>query len=126
MRIGEKNAATLYFLFRVIIGVVFLLHGIQKVPGIMAGTMPALMIAAGIIEIVAGAFLVIGLWVRPVAIVAAIEMAYAFLVVHVYADGAWIFNPLANKGEPALLFFAAFLALIAHGAGKWGIDKKGK
>ncbi|MEN9626740.1 MAG: hypothetical protein RL557_1068 [archaeon] len=125
MKVSPKNAETMYVVFRVIVGLTFLLHGIMKIPGLRAGTteIMSLMALAALIEVVGGAFLIIGLWVKPTATIAAIEMAYAFLVVHVYGN-AWNFNPLANKGEPALLFFAAFLVLIAYGAGKWAIDKK--
>lgn len=111
----EKKGDYLYVVFRVIIGLLFLLHGIAKI-----GTeVLTLMGLAMIIEIVAGVFLILGFFTRTVAAIAALEMAYAFLFVHV-ASGGW--NPLANKGETALLFFVAFLAIAAFGARRWAID----
>lgn len=120
----DKNASTFYFVFRVLIGLAFLLHGIMKWPGILEGTtsIASLMGLAAIIETVGGAFLIIGLFVRPTAVITALEMLYAFFFIHVAGNGT--LHPLVNKGEPAMLFFAAFLVLMAYGAGKWGVDKQ--
>ena len=107
----EKNSGYFYVLFRVIIGLVFLLHGVMKIPMLSSF---GLMTLAGVIELVGGALLILGLFVRPVALVAAIEMVFAYFMAH--AGNGW--NPLVNKGEPAVLFFAAFLVLIAYGHGK--------
>jgi putative oxidoreductase len=120
----EKNSSTFYFVFRVLIGIGFLLHGIMKLPGILDGSTSilSLMGLAGIIEVVGGAFLIVGLFVRPVAVISAIEMLVAFFYMHVASNGT--LNPLANRGEAAMLYFAAFLVLMGYGAGKWAIDKK--
>lgn len=118
----EKNAQNLYVAFRLIVGILFLMHGIQKLPGIMSGSLGTLFVLAGLIELVAGTFLIVGLYVRPVALISAVEMLVAFFYIHVMNNGT--LNPLVNKGEPALLFFAAFLVLIGFGAGKWSLDKK--
>lgn len=114
----EKNGDYFYVAFRVIIGLVFLLHGVGKVG---SASLMSLMGLAMIIEVVGGAFLIIGLFTRTVAVIAALEMAYAFLFVHVANSGI---NPLANKGEPALLFFAAFLAIAAFGARRLALDRR--
>jgi|SRR3989338_3663053 len=121
-RFAEKNGDYLYFAFRVVIGLVFFLHGWMKVSAIMGGKMQliSLMGLAAVIETVGGLFLIIGFLVRPVALISAIEMVFAWFMAH--APQGW--NPLANKGEPALLFFAAFLALVALGARKWAIDRR--
>jgi len=120
-KFAEKNSEYFLFVFRVIVGFTFLLHGLMKIPGILNGTTGIinLMFWAGIIEVFGGALIIVGLLTRYVAVITAIEMLYAFVFVH-SANGIW--NPLANKGEPALLFFAAFLALIALGARKWSVD----
>lgn len=131
----EKNGDSLYVIFRVLVGLGFLLHGLQKVPGVMEGktSIFGLMALAMLIEVIAGAFTVLGLWVRPLAVIAALEMAYAFLFVHVKLQGLWLadvavksFNPLVNGGEAAMLYFAAFLVLATFGARKWSIDKGSK
>jgi putative oxidoreductase len=122
----EKNSDGLYFVFRVLIGVGFLLHGLMKWPGIFSGAMPivGLMGLAAVIETVGGVLLIIGLWVRPTAVISAIEMLYAFVVAHTIGKGT--INPLQNGGEAAMLYFAAFLVLMGMGARKWGIDKKSR
>ena len=124
MKFLEKNSDNFYFVFRVLIGIGFLLHGIMKMPGIFGGTTSVFSLVglAGIIETVGGAFLIIGLFVRTTAVISAIEMLVAFFYMHVAGKGT--LNPLRNGGEAAMLYFAAFLVLAGFGAGKWGIDRK--
>ncbi len=121
----EQNSDKFYFVFRILIGLVFFLHAIMKWPGMLNGqiAMLSLFWFAGIIETVAGAFIILGLFVRQTALIGALEMLVAYFYVHVPSKGI---HPLQNGGEPAVLFFAAFLALIAYGAGKWSIDAKRK
>ena len=120
----DKHSDSFYFVFRVIVGIVFLLHGIMKVKFWMAGQLPvgSLMFFAMIIEVIGGVLIILGLFTRYTACVAAIEMIVAYTTVHL-ASGKGI-NPLANGGEAAVLFFAIFLVLAAFGARKWAIDKK--
>ena len=112
----ESKQDYFYFAFRVIAGVLFLLHGIAKIQ--MGVDIISLMGLAMIIEVVGGAFLIIGLFVRPVAVIAGVEMLVAYFMVH--AGNGW--NPLVNKGEAALLFFAGFLILAAHGSRILAVD----
>ncbi|MBI2131073.1 DoxX family protein, partial [Candidatus Woesearchaeota archaeon] len=110
-RLVEKCSGSVYFVFRVLIGFLFLLHGIQKLPGIVSGKTAAFSLfwLAGVIESIAGTLVIIGLFVRYASVVTAIEMLVAFFYVHV---GSGVWHPLKNGGEPALLFFAAFLILV--------------
>lgn len=126
MKFFEKNADKFYFVFRVLIGLGFLLHGIMKLPGMFSGATPVLglVFLAGVIETVGGVFLILGFLVRPVAVISALEMLYAFIFMH--AAGKGTLHPLQNGGEAAMLYFTAFLVLMAMGAGKWAIDKKSK
>ncbi len=116
----EKNSDYFFFVFRVLVGLLFLLHGWMKVPGIMDGSIAfgSLFFFAGIIEVFGGIMLIIGLFTRAVAFITAIEMVIALFVAH-FPSGI---NPLKNQGEPAVLFFAAFLVLMAQGARKWSAD----
>ena len=115
----EKHSEYFYFVFRVIIGALFLLHGIQKLP-IMLSLSFNLMFFAGLIELLGGALVILGLFTRYVALLGAVEMLVAYFTVHLPGG----LNPLTNKGELALLFLAAFLVLLAYGAGKLSLDKK--
>ena len=116
----KKNSEKFYFVFRVLFGLLFLLHGLQKVSGILAGKMQlfSLMGLAGVIELVGGALVLVGLFTTYVALVSAVEMLVAYFMAH--ASNGW--NPLVNKGEAAVLFFGAFLVLAAYGSGKWALD----
>ena len=118
----NKNQDNFFFVFRIIIGLLFLLHGWMKVPGIMNGSigMGSLFFYAGIIEVIGGIMIIIGLFTQEVAFIGAIEMLVAFFTVHAKSG----LNPLVNQGELAVLFFAAFLILLTYGAQKWCLEQK--
>lgn len=118
----NNNKENFYFVFRLLVGIVFLLHGIAKI-GMYADGKIALMSLFGlamVIEIIVGLFIIIGLLTQWSATIGAIEMLVALFKAH-FPSGI---NPLGNGGEAAVLFFAAFLVLAAYGAGKWAVDKK--
>ena len=114
-----------YFVFRVVVGLLFLQHGGQKLFGWFGGLggnpaeLISLMGLAGVIEFFGGLAIVLGLFMRLTAAIAAIEMIIAYFMAHLPQGSA----PLLNQGEPALLFFASFLILLAYGAGKWNLGK---
>jgi putative oxidoreductase len=121
----QKYGDVPYVLFRVIIGVLFFMVGSVKLFGWFGGTpmlipVGSLFWFAGLIEVAVGVLLVAGFLVRHAAALAAIQMVFAYFMGHAPNGG----NPLANGGIPAILFFAAFLALMAKGAGRWAFDKK--
>jgi putative oxidoreductase len=110
-------------ILRIFVGLLFLEHGLSKffdfpVPFPMH-PLPALLVAAGIIEVVAGFLVTIGLFTRIAAFIASGEMAIGYWMQHVPSGGFW---PLANKGEGAVLYCFVFLYLAAAGAGAWSID----
>jgi len=122
-KFASKYGNHLYLIFRVLIGLVFFMHGAQKLLGWFGGNAVqafGMFWWAGLIEVVVGVLLIIGFLTRWTAALGAVEMAFAWFIMHV--PRGW--NPLANGGEAALLFFAAFLAIVAKGAGKWAVDKK--
>ena len=100
----------------------FLLHGLQKWSGFSDGKIQLMSLfgLAMIIEIIAGVMLIVGLLTRWVAVISAVEMGVAYFYAHA-SNGV---NPIVNKGEPAVLFFAAFLVLLGYGAGRWAFDNK--
>jgi len=110
------------FLVRVVAGLLFSLHGFEKLFG-FAGARPETSLLgirgiAGILEGVGGPLLVIGLLTRPTAFVLSGEMAVAYF-------RAWAprgFFPIANGGEEATLNAFIFLWLAAAGAGAWSLD----
>ena len=124
MGICEKyvNKDYAYFIFRVLVGLLFLQHGLQKLFGMFGGKSAELfsiMGLAGIIEFLAGISIALGIFARFGAFFAALQMAVAYFMAH-SSKGL---VPILNMGELALLYFAAFLAIMAFGAGKWSLEK---
>jgi len=109
---------------RIVAGYGFMLHGVQKLFGVL-GREPvevvSLLGAAALIEVLGGAFIVLGFFTRVVAFIASGEMAVAYFVGHVAREEALLF-PVANGGEPALLYCFLFLFLAAKGPGAWSLD----
>lgn len=116
MKLFEKSSGWFYLIARIIFSVLFFMHGLQKFGN---GTPSGMMLWAGIIEIVVGLALFLGLLVRPMALLGAIEMLVAYFIAHAPQG----YNPLANKGELSLLYFAAFLIFAAYGAGKLSLER---
>ena len=109
-------------LLRIVTGLLFLEHATSKffafpVPFPMQ-PLPPMLMAAGVIELVAGVLITIGLFTRLAAFIASGEMAVGYFMMH-FPQGFW---PLVNKGEAAILFCFVFLYLAAAGAGAWSID----
>ena len=108
---------------RIVTALLFLQHGLSKffgfpVPFPMPGPLPPLLMAAGVIELVAGVLITIGLLTRFAAFIASGEMAVAYWMQH-FPQSFW---PLANKGESAILFCFIFLYIAAAGPGAWSLD----
>ena len=110
-------------LLRTVAGLLFFDAGAMKMLGWFGG-MPAgvpmtpLLTAAGLIELVGGALILLGLFTRPVAFIACGEMAFAYFMGH-FPHGFW---PIQNHGEPAVLFCFIYLFLWGNGAGPISLD----
>ena len=78
---------------------------------------------AAIIELIPGALVLVGLFTRPAAFIAAGEMAFAYWIGHFprepLPEG---FFPVNNDGDAAILFCFIFLYLVFAGPGRWSID----
>ena len=129
---GKKSEHVIYFIFRVIIGLMFAMHGMQKLGwlGDIAKGSPAGVAAAfalplwlayivSLVELLGGLAIALGLFVRVASIVTAIDMIVAMIIVHLPKS---IF-PIANGGELAMLYLMAFIVLFAMGAGKLSLGK---
>jgi putative oxidoreductase len=110
-----------YALVRIVAGLLFLTHGVQKLFG-MFGMQPvplaSLIGAAGIIELVCGALMMVGLFGSIAAFIASGEMAAAYFMAH-FPRGFW---PIVNQGELAALYCFLFLHIAATGSGIWSLD----
>lgn len=123
-RILGRFAPYAYALLRIVAGLLFACHGAQKLFGVLGGRQVAIasqLGLAGIIEFVGGLLIAVGFLTGGAALVACMEMAYAYVYRHA-PNGPW---PIRNGGELALLYCAIFLYIACRGAGVWGVDKGG-
>lgn len=121
--IAERYAPQVYALMRIVFGLLFIFHGLQKMFGMFGGRTAELLSLrglAGVIEIAAGTLIMIGLFTRPAAFLASGQMAVAYFLSH-QPGGLW---PIENRGERAVLFCFAFLYIASRGKGAWGLDKR--
>ena len=110
-------------LLRIMVGLLFLEHGTQKLLGFPASPNPgpallSLMGIQGIIELVGGILIVLGLFTRPVAFILCGDMAVAYFMSHFPNS----FFPITNRGDAAILYCFIFLYLAAAGGGTWSLD----
>ncbi|MGW2210421.1 DoxX family protein [Streptomyces sp. NPDC001781] len=116
-------------LFRIVIGLLFTAHGAASLFGVLggaagthggtiaAGTWPGWY--AAVIQLAAGALVLLGLGTRGAALIASGSMAFAYFDVHQQA-ALW---PIQNGGELPVLFCWAFLLLVFTGSGAFGLDR---
>lgn len=125
--LGARAEGPAYAALRVVAGLAFSFHGMQKMFGwYFTHPMPAVgtqLWVGGVIELVCGLLIAVGLFVRPAAFLASGTMAVAYTQFHwklAFAAGAWL--PGVNMGEPALLYCFLFLFIAARGAGMFSVD----
>lgn len=115
-------APYLYALLRIVAGLLFAMHGSQKLLGFPGGKDPvalfSLMGLAGIVELVGGLMIAFGLLASLAAFIASGQMAVAYFMAHA-PQGAL---PVLNGGENAVLFCFVFLYIAARGSGVWSLD----
>jgi putative oxidoreductase len=115
-------------ILRIIVGLLFLEHGTQKIFGFpprpnarpyeLFTLNPGL---SGILELVGGILIVLGLFTRPVAFLLSGEMAFAYFMSHA-PRGFFPLSTGGNGGESAILFCFIFLYFAFVGAGVWSLD----
>lgn len=121
---------------RVVVGLTFMAHGSQKLfgwfggyglagvgqwmesIGLAPGYLMALLAGSG--EFFGGLALLLGLLVRPAAVVLAVVSLVAMFSVH-WVNGFFITN---NGYEYALALLAVSVALLLDGAGKLSLDER--
>jgi putative oxidoreductase len=110
----------LFAALRIVAGLLFVQHGVQKLLGWLGGTqVPILsqMGMAGVIETVAGLGIALGAFTSPLAFLASGQMAVAYFQAH-QPRALW---PIQNGGELAILNCFLFLYIAARGSGKWSV-----
>jgi putative oxidoreductase len=119
----DRYSPQILGLVRIVVGLLFLEHGLMKIVGFpapMGAHLPPLIMAAGIIELVGGVLVAAGLFSRIAAFICSGEMAVAYFMAH-FPKGIY---PALNGGEPAILYCFIFLYLAAAGPGAFAINDK--
>ena len=123
-----KWQPTALSLFRFITGLLLLQFGIAKifkfpaVPMFAKVELMSLIGAAGTLELILGALLMVGLFTRLVAFVLSGEMAFAYFMGHMFRGADPVFLPLLNGGTLAIMFCFACLYLATSGGGPQSLD----
>ncbi|MGW4195800.1 DoxX family protein [Streptomyces sp. NPDC005004] len=115
-------------LFRIVVGLLFAVHGAASLFGVLggavgthggtvpAGTWPGWY--AAVIQLVAGALVLLGLGTRGAALIASGSMAFAYFDVH-QQNALW---PIQNGGELSVLFCWSFFLLVFTGSGAFAAE----
>ncbi len=118
-----KGVSVLILVVRVFFGVLFFLHGLDKLmnfntlvqnyPSVLGfGSYMTLMVTI-FNEFCLSLFLIAGLMQRIITIPMSLSMAVAFFDVH---------DAILPEGELALIYFIVFLGLFLTGPGKYSLD----
>ena len=118
-------------LVRLIVGVVFFLHGwpkmthlthhIEMVRSLGLPLAPVFATASALAEFLGGIVLIFGLYTRYAALLIACDMAVAIMKVHL-PNGFFLRGPKSGV-EYALTLFVAALSLVLSGAGPISLDR---
>ena len=124
MPLPSSVAPHLLSLVRIVAAFGFITHGTQKLFGLptvdprQGVELLSRAGAAGLIETIGGALLLVGLFTRPVAFLCSGLMAFAYFIAHAPRN----FWPILNGGELATVYCFLFLYLAAAGGGPLSID----
>jgi putative oxidoreductase len=116
-----RYSSYIYALLRIASGLIFFMHGTQKLFGWpLALPMPSntMFTVIGVFEVIAGLMILLGFLASIPAFIASGMLAVGYFMVH-QPMGAF---PIQNGGEPAALLSFIFLYIAAHGSGIWSID----
>jgi putative oxidoreductase len=110
-------------ILRIVVGLLFMEHGLAKLFGFPTATMHPEMFQllwfAGIIETFGGLLLTLGLFTRPAAFIMSGEMAVGYFMSHQPRN----LFPLVNGGDAAILYCFVFFYFVVVGGGCWSLDR---
>ena len=125
-RLLEPKTDAAYVLLRIVSGLLFAFHGVQKVFGVLSDFQPPIgsqLWLGGIIELVAGLAIAAGAFTSWAAFLASGTMAVAYTQFHWKLAFGADFFPAVNKGELALLYSVLFLFVACRGGGPLSFDR---
>jgi putative oxidoreductase len=117
-------------ILRVIVGFFILQHAARKAFGLLPliggrpgappfaldGLMPSV---TGYLDLVTGTLIVLGLFMRPVSVVVAVEMILAYVLIAA-PRGPW---PITNGGGEVILHAIILAYFLVTDAGAWSLDR---
>jgi putative oxidoreductase len=108
-------------LLRIVVGLLFLQHGLQKYFAFPTAGPPMrpILYLQGLIEIGGGVLLFLGIYTRLVAFILAGDMAVAYFMAHAPRS----FFPAANGGDAAVLYCFTFFYIAFAGGGAVSVDR---
>ena len=119
----EMWAPYVLSIVRIVVGLLFLQHGLSKVFNFPAPSpvpsLSGLMILAAFLETVGALLFVVGAYTRIVAFILSGEMAFAYFMAHAPRS----FYPVVNSGELAVIYCFIFLYFAFAGGGPWSVDR---
>ena len=121
------HSERVYAVMRIVVGVLFAFHGMQKVLGLLTDQQPPVMSQlwiGGLIEFCAGLLMAAGLFTRWAAFIASGTMAVAYLQFHWKFQFDANFFPAVNHGELAVVYCFVFLYIACNGAGPWSVEAR--
>jgi putative oxidoreductase len=124
-RVLARRADEAYLLLRVLCGLMFTFHGLQKVFGIFTAHQPEVgsqIWMGGVIEVVAGLAIAVGFLTSWAAFLSSGTMAVAYLQFHWRLAVGKDFIPTLNKGELAVVYALVFLYIACRGGGRFSFD----
>ncbi len=119
----ERLRPFILSILRIVVGLLFLQHGLSKVfnfpAPFPAPSLHGLLILAAFLETVGAALFFVGAYTRIVALILSGEMAFAYFMAHAPHS----FYPLVNGGELAVIYCFIFLYFVFAGPGPLSIDR---
>ena len=118
-----SRAPTAIGVFRILVGLMYAMHGTVKLFGFPSGSTVAFGAWPGwwaaVLEVVFGLLIAAGVLTRISAFISSGVMAVAYFWKH-FPDGFW---PIDNGGETAALYSFIFLQLVFTGPGAWALRR---
>lgn len=115
----QQYSDWVYYMLRVIAGLMFACHGLDHVFGTFGNPVKDLFIlVGGWIETISGTLVALGSFTRLAALLASGTMAVAFFKLHATTS----LIPIVTHGDAAVLYCWIFLFVAFYGPGRWSCD----
>jgi putative oxidoreductase len=126
LKLLENYTDYIYALLRILTGLVFILHGAQKVICFLAASQPPIgsQLWIGVfIELLVRTLIVLGWQTRIAAFIFSGMMAVSYIQFHWKFQFGTQFSPAINHGELSLFYCFVLLYITSRGGVRWYLDK---